>query len=245
MACKRSVALLFLSLAPFAPPLPHTGAAQESAPAARIDVYAGPDDASAPIATLAADERLIPIAESQGTDALTWYLIKTKNGVVGWIKQSDHAEAKKVASFFRALRRDTPVVAASSAPARPTGPVTVPIQMAGRSVIVPVTLNGTLSAALLLDTGASMTMISHRVANSLSLLTSRSGVLAGIGGTIRAKIARIDSVKVGAAEVTDLSVSIHDLSRNPTIDGLLGMDFLGRFQVSVDPAKQLLVLVPR
>jgi aspartyl protease family protein len=112
-------------------------------------------------------------------------------------------------------------------------------------MIVPVTLNRTLTANLLLDTGASMTMISRRIASSLALYPTRSGLISGIGGRVVAQIVRLDSIKVGDAEVNGMSISIHEISVNPQFDGLLGMDFLGRFQLSMDPAKSALILSPR
>lgn len=90
-----------------------------------------------------------------------------------------------------------------------------------------------------------MTMISRRLAASLAIPSTGAGLFSGIGGTVSAQIARVDSIKVGDAEVSGMTVSIHDVSRFPQFDGLLGMDFLGRFQVSVDAAKKLLVLTTR
>jgi hypothetical protein len=58
-------------------------------------------------------------------------------------------------------------------------------------------------------------------------------------------VARIESVKVGEAEVSNLVVAIHDFSQDPRFEGLLGLDFLRHFQVSLDPRKQLLTLIPR
>jgi aspartyl protease family protein len=113
------------------------------------------------------------------------------------------------------------------------------------SIIVPVTLNRTLNANLLLDTGASMTMVSRRIATALALYATSSRQFSGVGGNVTAQIARVDSLKVGDAEVNGMPVSIHDLSQTPVFEGLLGMDFLGRFQVSVDTAKRVLVLNPR
>jgi predicted aspartyl protease len=115
----------------------------------------------------------------------------------------------------------------------------------GRSVIVPVTFNRSVNANLLLDTGASMTMISPRLATTLALPSTGAGLFSGIGGTVSAPIARVESIKVGDAEISGMAVSVHDVSRFPHFEGLLGMDFLGRFQVSVDAAKKLLVLTPK
>jgi hypothetical protein len=67
----------------------------------------------------------------------------------------------------------------------------------------------------------------------------------GIGGAVNVDVGVVDSVKVGAAELKNLPISIHDFSPDPRIEGLLGFDFLGRFQMSVDNEKQIIVLTPK
>lgn len=217
--------------------------------AAGIQVYATADDASPPVEILPAGAHVTPIAESQGAGGVKWYLINTPQGVTGWMQQSDSAAAKKVADFFRRLPAEPSGIAidipAGSATAAPRGAVIVPVNFSGRAVIVPVTFNHSGTANLILDTGASVTMITGKVAADLRIPTTGSSLLTGIGGTVRAQVARVDSVKVGDAEVAGMTVSIHDPLRNPNFEGLLGMDFLGRFQVSVDPEKKLLILKPR
>ena len=53
-------------------------------------------------------------------------------------------------------------------------------------------------------------------------------------------------VAVGPARlVTDLQVMVHDFSRDPRVEGLLGMDFLGRYRFGLDAERQVLVLTPR
>jgi predicted aspartyl protease len=66
-----------------------------------------------------------------------------------------------------------------------------------------------------------------------------------VGGPVLVGIVRLDSLKVGAAEVNDLSILVHDFSSDPRVEGLLGMDFLSRFQVGFDSQKHLIVLSPR
>jgi hypothetical protein len=58
-------------------------------------------------------------------------------------------------------------------------------------------------------------------------------------------LARLGSLKVGDAEVQDLIVSIHDFSPDPRVEGLLGLDFLKNFQLSLDAKRSLLLLGPR
>jgi predicted aspartyl protease len=114
--------------------------------------------------------------------------------------------------------------------------------MDGTWIVVPVTFNRALSAHLQLDTGASVTMVSSRIASNLGLVTlgSKRGVT--VGGIITVPTARLNSLNVGAAEVNDLVVSIHNFSAHPRIEGLLGMDFLKHFHVSLDADRKLLLL---
>jgi hypothetical protein len=220
-----------------------------ASPTGAIPVYAAPDESALLVATLASDEKTTPIAETQGGDGIKWYLIKTNAGIVGWLRHKNNAAAKNAESFFRARPRERPVIALETRSASPSassrGAVIIPVTLRGRSVIVPVTLNRSISANLLLDTGASMTMISRTLANTLALPATGAGLFSGIGGTVSAPIARLESIKVGDAEVSGMAVSIHDTARFPHFEGLLGMDFLGRFEISVDSAKQLLVLTPK
>lgn len=216
---------------------------------AEIPVHAAADDSSPTVGILPAGEQVKPIAESQGAGGVTWYLVKSQSGVLGWIKRDDSAQARNVDHFFRNLPTAPSTIAvdipARSASTAPRGAVIVPVHFIGRSILVPVTFNRSTTAHLVLDTGAGMTMITHKLATTLRLPSIGSSYLTGIGGTVRTEIARVDSVRVGDAEVAGMPISIHDAFNHPKFEGLLGMDFLGRFHVSVDSAKHLLILAPR
>ena len=233
------------------PSLSHVCAAGEKTPVperqpSAIQIYASADDSALPMGTLAPGEKPTPIAASQSGGGVKWFLVKAKSGIVGWIKQDDSEQAKQADNFFRALPvepRDIVIpIPVKSAATAPGNTVLVPVTLMGGSVIVPVTFNGSVTANLLLDTGASMTMISRRLASNLALVNTGAGLFSGIGGTVSTQIGRVNSIKVGDAEVSALPVSIHDI---PRFEGLLGMDFLSRFQVFVDPGKKLLMLTPR
>jgi predicted aspartyl protease len=98
---------------------------------------------------------------------------------------------------------------------------------------------------LAVDTGAGQTMVSKRMARELRLMSIASQQRRGIGGTVLAEVGVVESIKVGEAEVKNMRVSIHDFSPDPRYEGLLGFDFLGRFQMSVDSEQQVMVLTPR
>ena len=215
-----------------------------------VRLFVSADESSEVVATLKKQERYVPLAETSGIDGAKWYLVKAETGATGWIKEPDKDEAKKLDSQFKTfsveLSFPKPRDPSSSPSVSASGNrITVPVESNGSSVIIRVTFNGSLTANLFLDTGATRTMISRRIARNLGLSTLGSAIMAGIGGSVMTPMARLQSVKVGDAEVLNLVVSIHDFSRDPRVEGLLGLDFLNQFEVSLDARKRQLVLIPR
>ena len=225
------------------------GQSRPSSTAATQQIYSAADETSPVAGLLGLEETASPLAETLGAGGVKWHLIKTKSGLVGWIKQSDSDQSKKLDSFFKSQPRENSTVAVTipiaSAVAAPPGAIIVPVQFAGRAAIVSAILNRSVSAHLILDTGATSTVISRRLAGLLSIQPTGTAMGQTVGGKITAPIARLKSIKVGAAESAELSVIVHDFSPDPRIDGLLGMDFLGQYHVGLDSRKQLLVLSPR
>jgi aspartyl protease/SH3 domain-containing protein len=238
-------ALLFLSLRSTA----NSAAPQAVLLASEVPVYASADEGSQSVGVLLPGENLTPLAETQGSDGIKWYLVKTKGGVVGWIKQSDNDQAKKVDTFFKSLPQESAATAFNipnvSSAAAPHGAIIVPVLSAGRATIVSATFNQAVSGNLMLDTGATSTVISRRLASLLSLRPIGNAAAQTVGGVVQVSVAKLRSLKVGEAEATDLTVIIHDFSRDPRFEGLLGMDFLGRYRMGLDVPRQVLVLLPR
>ncbi len=218
-----------------------------------VRVLAAPDEFSALVETVQAGESLSPIGETTGPGGLKWFMVKTRNGNVGWVKASDNAAVRKIDVHFRSLPNEVSVSGRGSAaePASPSaktaaaGSFTIPLKMLGGHAIVPVTFNNSVTANLMVDTGAGRTVVSKRIATDLRLHSTGFGTGYGIGGRVTMGIARVESVKVGEVEIKNMSISIHDFSPDPRYEGLLGTDFLGRFQMSLDSAKQVMVLTPR
>jgi predicted aspartyl protease len=214
-----------------------------------IWIYSAPDEASLRLGTLAPGETASPIAETQAAGGARWFLIKSKTAVTGWIQQSENDQAKKIDSFFKSQPAEKSNVPATipnlSSAAASRGTIFVPVLTAGRSAIVTVTLNQTVTGNLMLDTGATHTVISQRLAAILSLRPAGKSAVQTVGGVIAVTISRLRSLKVGEAEVNDLAIIVHDFSRDVRIDGLLGMDFLGRYRFGLDAQRQVLVLSPR
>jgi predicted aspartyl protease len=210
-------------------------------------LFTAPEESAAPLAAVSRDDILQALAQSLGSGGTEWYLVRTKTGVLGWIKADATDATKKFSSSFRALASEPSPTSTSVPSTRRAagGAITVPLELRGSLAVVAVTFNRRLTANLALDTGATKTMISRRIAERLAVRSSGSALVSGIGGTVAASYVHIDSISVGRAEVADLMVAVHDFSRHPAYEGLLGLDFLANFNVALDTQKQLLVLTPR
>jgi len=221
-------------------------------------LFSAADEHSQVIESIRDGAALAPLAEMYGAGGEKWFMVKSRAGNIGWIKSSDNAAARRVDDHFRALPKETfaigpAVIASSSGPAATaktseSGAVTIPFKLHSNSMLVPVSFaNGSSSttANLVVDTGAGQTVLSKRVARDLGLTALDTQARLGIGGAVRVDVGVVESIKVGGAEQKNLPISIHDFSPDPRIEGLLGFDFLGRFQMSVDSDRQVIVLTPK
>jgi clan AA aspartic protease (TIGR02281 family) len=105
----------------------------------------------------------------------------------------------------------------------------------GGTVVVEVVLNRRLTVPMLLDTGADFTVLPKQVAKDLRLSSLDhlpKMEFKTAGGLVKFPIATLQSLRVGTAEVKDLTVAIDIDGHMPM--GLLGMTFLRHFKVTVD-----------
>lgn len=116
------------------------------------------------------------------------------------------------------------------------------------ALVVSVRLNGEGPFDFILDTGATMTCVTTRLAERLDLppLEGAMGVGAGIGGSGRIDLVRLDSLSVGDARASGLSACVIDLQHiaqmGVDVDGLLGLNFLRAFEVTLDFGRDVLRL---
>lgn len=142
---------------------------------------------------------------------------------------------------------------ADSASGRPGAHVTsVPIRLVNRKVLVPVGLNGGPPATFILDTGSNITVVSPGLARSLGVeggpSEPRGTARMASGQEVAVTARRLESIAVGGARIDNFGVVIYDLvgvssSAGPgiVVDGLLGIDFIGRFTTTLDPRNQTLI----
>jgi len=120
----------------------------------------------------------------------------------------------------------------------------IPLLRSGSHFLVEVRLGQTQPARLLIDTGASLTMLTADTLKRRGIgahATGKTGTFDTANGRVRAPIYRLDSLSVGDWQVSDLEVGVLDLS-DARIDGLLGMNFLRHFQFFIDQDAALLRL---
>jgi len=120
--------------------------------------------------------------------------------------------------------------------------ISIPIRRIGHLYVVPVELNSSRTAQLILDTGASHTILSQEIVRDLALLPSdyRPGLvsLKTASGSVDAQVVRIDSMKIATAEVRNSSAAVHTVPDFPAgVDGLLGLSFLHQFEITLDSNK--------
>jgi len=127
--------------------------------------------------------------------------------------------------------------------------IVVPGEITRGMLVVPALINGATDSLLLVDTGASLTVLSPKLASELQLPinanTRRSLVRVAGGREIAVPRVRLASMKLGTATVENLYIGVFDVfPAAPQIHGVLGMDFLRHFNVSIDHGRRRLVLTP-
>jgi clan AA aspartic protease (TIGR02281 family) len=121
----------------------------------------------------------------------------------------------------------------------------VPLIRRGQHFLVDVIPAGAGSLRLLIDTGASMTIVTAAALQQRGLRardTGRSQVFNTANGQVRAPVYILESLSVGDWYVQQLEVGVLDLGEQAGIDGLLGMNFLSHFRFFIDQNESMLRL---
>jgi predicted aspartyl protease len=126
----------------------------------------------------------------------------------------------------------------------------IPIEIRGSLLLLPVTANGRETLTLLLDTGASKTVLRPSVAARLGIApppnAPRWPSQLADGRIIVIPYTRLHSISLGGLVIEDLDVGVYELLRDSgPVDGILGGDLLGHFRMTVDRQAERLELVVR
>lgn len=120
-----------------------------------------------------------------------------------------------------------------------------PVTIESNRVFVPVTIgnNGVeIEVSLLLDTGASGTVVHRDVANQLDIVALKKGFSQMASGQkVYTEVGKVSYIKVGPKKLNNAHVLIINYEGPEThYSGLLGMNFLRRFQYNIDFNKQVI-----
>lgn len=113
------------------------------------------------------------------------------------------------------------------------------ITIEGNRIFVPVTLGNRgieVQALLLLDTGASQTVVHRELADQLNIMALKKGLSQVAGGQqIYTELGKVSYLKIGPHRVNDANILIINHEGPPVnFQGLLGMNFLKNFQYNID-----------
>jgi len=121
-----------------------------------------------------------------------------------------------------------------------------PYKKYGNRMVVNTLLNGTVSARLIVDTGASIILLDEQKVTELGIRFSGKEsfitVTVADGREVKARAFTLDTMKVGNAEAYDVEAAVLEDGVGSSEDGLLGMSFLKNFALKIDNANQRLIL---
>ena len=132
-------------------------------------------------------------------------------------------------------------------------PQNIEVNRKGRHIFVDARLNNKINVSLMLDTGASLVVLSKEIGRRLGVNTDavdpedKVGIITmtlADGNKTQARYVRLESVKVEGAEVENVSAAVllDDQIKPGFEDGLLGMSFLNKFNFKVDRENNRIVL---
>ena len=120
----------------------------------------------------------------------------------------------------------------------------------GRLIVPPVRIRHSevYQPDMALDTGARLTVIAPSLAREIGLEpdgTELTVSITGATGTSSAVLLRVRSISVLGIEVRNVRVICHPLPRRLGLDGILGLNFLNRFNIEIDNETETVTMTRR
>ncbi len=114
-----------------------------------------------------------------------------------------------------------------------SGDVNLKLEREGNSLIIPVSFGAGVEAPMILDTGASVSMISTSLAERLKVKQLGLTQISTASGIVRVPVVKLPETSVRQFTVRDLRVTVNNLPSGRA-QGLLGVDFLKHFRMQLD-----------
>ena len=155
------------------------------------------------------------------------------------------ARYRSAAQMMLFLERPAAPLAASPTDAAAGNTTRIPFTP-GKPIMVSAKVNGGSTANLMLDTGASVTVINPRVLAGMGVGSAQAirGSVKGATGSADVLFVPIQSIEVGSSRSGPLRVAAHDVDLSQG-DGLLGRDFLDQFKVTIDSTAGIVTIAPK
>ena len=121
----------------------------------------------------------------------------------------------------------------------------IQLERLGGNFVAALELNGHIPVRLLMDTGASLSALDYRFAQSYNLRTNGRKIrMSTANGPVESELLDIRSAKLGGHVVPDLAFATLDFGDTGSrgFHGLLGMDILSQFQFYLDQREAVLYL---
>jgi len=148
-------------------------------------------------------------------------------------------------AMLTSLRQAETVVHDTDSAALATDVANIPLTRSGQHFLVDASPGDSGSLRLLIDTGASLTIVTPGALQQQGVLyrdTGRSRVFNTANGPVRAPIYIIEALSVGDWYVKQLEIGVLELDGQGNLDGLLGMNFLKHFRFFIDQNESMLRL---
>lgn len=147
------------------------------------------------------------------------------------------------------LEQSQPQASPPSSPERQRFQDSVPLGHAGGHFHLPVRFDSSRDLNLIIDTGASLTTLSlnsfEQLDGSNRFTPLGHQMFNTAGGPVQGQIYRVDQVRLGRQQLTDVRIAVLDFELPDRLDGLLGMNLLRHFHFEVDQEQHQLHLQPR
>jgi len=118
------------------------------------------------------------------------------------------------------------------------GAIRITVRENGR-LLVPVAVNGKKESRFLFDTGATTTVLSESLAAKAGVTAKSVKRVGTFAGEVSLPVGQVDTLRIGNHSVAGIDVLVADLGRlfnlDAEIEGILGGDFLSRFNYLLDP----------
>ena len=117
------------------------------------------------------------------------------------------------------------------------GIIAIPVKyIKPHKFLVIATINDTTEAELLIDTGASLSMLRQKFIDKVELPVKdeKPLMLTTVSDVVEASSIKLDSFGIDEIKFADMSIGVTEMPEDFVPDGLLGMDFLSKFEFNLD-----------